>query len=68
MENRLTSEPLVSEIQYCSVYDPGTLNELEEVNNEALLAIALKISRTRLIDNILVAAGQKPSSPLTTLA
>jgi len=57
MENRLGSEPLVSEIQYCSAYDPDTLDELEEINKETLLAIALKIGETRLIDNILVAAG-----------
>lgn len=63
METRLASEPLVSEIQYCSAYDPGTLDELEEIDNEALLAIALKIGKTRLIDNILVAAGLKSSSP-----
>ena len=63
METRLASEPLVSEIQYCSAYDPGTLDELEEIANEALLAIALKVGETRLIDNILVAAGQKSSSP-----
>jgi len=58
MEKRLASEPLVSEIQYCSAYNPDTLDELEQIGNEALLAIALKIGETRLIDNILVAAGQ----------
>jgi pantoate--beta-alanine ligase len=61
MENRLASEPLVSEIQYCSAYDPDTLDELEKIDHEALLAIALKIGETRLIDNILVAAGEKSS-------
>jgi pantoate--beta-alanine ligase len=59
MEKRLISEPLVSEIQYCSIYDPDTLDELEEIGNEALLAIALKVGKTRLIDNILVVAGQR---------
>lgn len=62
MENILASEPLVSEIQYCSAYDPDTLNELEEISNEALLAVALKVGKIRLIDNILVAAGQESSS------
>jgi pantoate--beta-alanine ligase len=61
MENRLASEPLVSEIQYCSAYDPDTLDELEKIDHEALLAIALKIGETRLIDNILVAAGEESS-------
>jgi pantoate--beta-alanine ligase len=54
MLNTLRSEPLVSEIQYCSVYDPGSLLELDLVRGEALLAIALKIGDTRLIDNMLV--------------
>ncbi|HXX81392.1 MAG TPA: pantoate--beta-alanine ligase [Thermodesulfovibrionales bacterium] len=63
MGKRLASEPLVSEIHYYSAYDPDTLDELGEIGNEALLAIALKIGETRLIDNILVAAGRKSSSP-----
>jgi pantoate--beta-alanine ligase len=58
MLETLRSEPLVSEIQYCSAYDPGSLIELEQIGSEALLAIALKIGSTRLIDNILV----KPTS------
>ncbi len=54
MLDTLRAEPLVSEIQYCSAYDPESLDELEQVGNEALLAIALKIGATRLIDNMLV--------------
>ncbi len=57
MRDALSSEPLVSEIQYCSVYDPVNLTEPEAVVNEALLAIAVKIGNTRLIDNMLVKAG-----------
>lgn len=55
MLDKLASEPLVSEVQYCSVYDPETLDELEVVDKEALLAVALKLGATRLIDNMLVA-------------
>lgn len=54
MMNRLRSEPLVSELQYSSVYDPETLEELERIDREVLLAVALKIGNTRLIDNMLV--------------
>ena len=57
MLGRLSSEPLISEIQYCSVFDPGTLDEPEQVRREALLAVAVKIGATRLIDNLLVAPG-----------
>lgn len=54
MRNRLRSESLVSELQYSSVYDPETLEELERIDREVLLAVALKIGNTRLIDNMLV--------------
>ncbi len=54
MKDMLASEPLISEIQYCSAYDPETLDELRQIQGETLLAIALKIGSTRLIDNIFV--------------
>lgn len=52
----LSIEPLVSEIQYASVYDPLTLEEIKNGNitGEILLAVAVKIGGTRLIDNMLV--------------
>lgn len=50
----LKEEPLVKEIQYAGVFDPLTLDEAEENKNIYLVAIALKIGETRLIDNILV--------------
>lgn len=51
------AEPLISEIQYCSAYDPATLEELGRIEKKALLAVALKIGTTRLIDNLLVQAN-----------
>jgi len=60
MLDTLRAEPLVSEIQYCSAYDPESLDEPEQIGNEALLAIALKIGDTRLIDNMLVNRVSKP--------
>ncbi|GAB6183774.1 pantoate--beta-alanine ligase [Thermodesulfovibrio hydrogeniphilus] len=50
----LKSEPLVREIQYAGVFDPLTLDEVNERQNKYLIAIALKIGDTRLIDNVLV--------------
>ncbi|GAB5045891.1 pantoate--beta-alanine ligase [Thermodesulfovibrio sp. TK110] len=50
----LKNEPLVKEIQYAGVFDPLTLEEVKEKQKSYLLAIALKISDTRLIDNLLV--------------
>lgn len=54
MYDMLKAEPLVSEIQYAGVYDTDTLMELNELKKQNLLAIALKIGATRLIDNIVV--------------
>jgi len=59
----LASEPLVTEIQYSSVYDPRTLEEVERIRGEVLLAIAVKIGGTRLIDNMLVSSGEIPLTP-----
>jgi pantoate--beta-alanine ligase len=54
MEDTLRSVPLISEIQYASAYNPETIEELERVEGKVLLAVAVKIGVTRLIDNMLV--------------
>jgi pantoate--beta-alanine ligase len=46
-------EPLAS-IDYISVADAGTLDELDEVKPPALVSLAVRIGRTRLIDNIVL--------------
>lgn len=50
----LKNEPLVKEIQYCGIYDPLTLEEVKEKQDKYLIAVALKIGDTRLIDNLIV--------------
>ena len=50
----LASEPLVSKVDYVSVADSETLEELETIDRQAMLSVALHIGKTRLIDNILV--------------
>ena len=52
MRDFLSAVPLISEIDYASVYDPETLEEVDEIKKEALLAVAVRIGNTRLIDNI----------------
>ncbi len=42
------------EIDYVSVADPDTLQELERVDGSALVSLAARLGRTRLIDNILL--------------
>jgi pantoate--beta-alanine ligase len=54
MRDSLAAVPLISEIDYASVFDPETLEEVDEIKKEALLAVAVRIGNTRLIDNILL--------------
>lgn len=48
----LSAEPLISQIDYASVYDPETLEEVAEIKGDVLFAVAVRIGNTRLIDNI----------------
>jgi len=54
MQKQLLKESAVSRIDYAGVYDPLTLDELSEPKDEVLLAVALRMGETRLIDNMLV--------------
>ncbi len=56
LRDRLLEEPLIAGIDYTGVYDTATLDELIEIKGEALLAVAVRIGDTRLIDNMLVSA------------
>jgi pantoate--beta-alanine ligase len=42
----------LAKIDYLSVADPETLEELETLDRPALVSLAVRIGRTRLIDNI----------------
>jgi pantoate--beta-alanine ligase len=48
--DELSSEPL-AQPEYVSVADASTLEELQRVDDAALLSLAVRIGRTRLIDN-----------------
>lgn len=54
MQERILKEPEVSSVDYAGVYDPETMLDVSEIKGEILLAVALKIGDTRLIDNMLV--------------
>ncbi len=55
MSSTLAAEPLARE-EYVSVADPETLAELEQVDPErgALLSLAVRVGKTRLIDNCVI--------------
>ncbi len=54
MHEKIAAEPAVSGIDYAGVYDPATLEEPAATRDEILLAVAVRIGGTRLIDNMLV--------------
>jgi pantoate--beta-alanine ligase len=49
----IQKQPLAA-IDYISIADAETLEELDEVKPPALVSMAVKIGRTRLIDNVVV--------------
>ena len=51
LSSTLAAEPLARE-EYVSVADPDSLDELEQVAGAALLSIAARIGKVRLIDNL----------------
>lgn len=53
MRQMIESVPGV-QIDYISVADPTTLTELERIKESALASLAVKIGRTRLIDNVIL--------------
>jgi len=53
VRRRLEAAPGV-ELQYVAVVDPDTLTDLERIADKVLVAVAAKVGRTRLIDNVLL--------------
>jgi pantoate--beta-alanine ligase len=54
----LQAEPK-AQLDYVSVADVETLNELETVDRPALVSLAVRIGRTRLIDNTTLPPGRR---------
>lgn len=53
IEDLITNEPLAS-IDYVSIRHPETLDELSVIAGPALIALAVRIGKTRLIDNMVL--------------
>jgi pantoate--beta-alanine ligase len=53
MTDLIQKQPLAN-IDYISIADTETLDELEEVKPPALVSLAVRFGRTRLIDNVVV--------------
>jgi len=55
VKSEISKEPMAS-IDYVKAYAYPSLKPLTEVNEDTLLAIAVKIGKTRLIDNVILSA------------
>ena len=55
MRDIILKEPLITQRDYASVYDPETLDEIDIINREVLIAVAVRVGDIRLIDNMLIA-------------
>jgi pantoate--beta-alanine ligase len=61
LSSTIAAEPLARE-EYVSAADPETLAELEQITSGVLLSLAIKIGKTRLIDNFLLSEIPNPKS------
>jgi len=52
----IAQEPL-ADLQYVSCADPDTLQELHDIADRALLSVAARVGRVRLIDNVVLRAN-----------
>jgi pantoate--beta-alanine ligase len=50
-------EPL-ADIDYVAVVDPETLRPVDQIGDSVLVALAVRIGRTRLIDNAVLSTGE----------
>ena len=55
----LESEPLINSIDYVSVADADTLEELAEVTGRAMVSTAVRMGSLRLIDNVIIGAPSR---------
>jgi pantoate--beta-alanine ligase len=53
MEDEINLEPL-ADLEYVSCADVKTLQELDVIEGQALCSMAVKIGKTRLIDNLVL--------------
>ncbi|GAP20036.1 pantoate--beta-alanine ligase [Leptolinea tardivitalis] len=53
MDTLFAAEPLVK-VQYISIADPDTLQEVEKIDRLALVSMAVYVGKTRLIDNTIL--------------
>jgi pantoate--beta-alanine ligase len=63
IEKLILSHPF-TEIDYINVCDPMSLEDVDRIEEKALLALAVKVGGARLIDNCLIGAMENEKSNL----
>jgi pantoate--beta-alanine ligase len=58
MTSLIQKEPL-ARIDYVSIADANTLEELDVIDRPALASLAVRIGKTRLIDNVILKGGKR---------
>jgi pantoate--beta-alanine ligase len=61
VEKLILSHPF-TEIDYINICDPMTLEDVDRIEGEAILALAVKVGKARLIDNCLIGATETEKS------
>jgi len=59
VEDLVLSHPY-TQIDYVNLCDPVTLEDVDRLSGETLLALAVRVGKTRLIDNCLLGRGESP--------
>ena len=57
MVEAIEAEPL-ARLDYVSITDARTLDEIHMIDRKALVSLAVRIGRTRLIDNAVLPPGE----------
>jgi pantoate--beta-alanine ligase len=63
VEKLILSHPF-TEIDYINICDPMSLEDVDRIEEKALLALAVKVGKARLIDNCLIGAMEDEKSQL----
>jgi pantoate--beta-alanine ligase len=54
MIDLIKKQPLAEKIDYVSIADAETLEELDKIKPPVVISLAVKIGKTRLIDNVVL--------------
>jgi pantoate--beta-alanine ligase len=63
---RAAIAPFAVELEYLALVDPDTLEPIDTLTHDALLAVAARVGETRLIDNVILQPLQPTPTVIST--